>query len=212
MELVRISVPYLYVLALVLAAFAGLGFVRGWAREAVAVGGVIVAWNISARFGDAILQYLNRLARSILFVLNGGIESTDPTALVRSLNETQLADLQQPQVPLAILFATLVIIVYMLTVRFIRARATLLGKIGGSLIGMLNGFLIAFVLLQAPSLQSKLIVSVSLPATGVLSFVEQYTPGLLVALVGIVIVFALFTSLRAARQRKGPGWAEKRRG
>lgn len=211
MELVRTEIPYVYILGLVLAAFATLGFKRGWVREGATFGGVILAWSISARLGDAILQFLNRTTRSILFVVQGGIESSDPARLVRSLNETQLADLQRPQIPLAIMFGILVIIAYVLTNRFLQRQRPIPGKIGGSLIAMLNGFLIAFVMLQAPSLQSKMVLSVSLPTKEGTAIAEQYTPGVLVAVVGVIIAFALFTSIRTARRRVGAGWAEKRR-
>lgn len=212
----EVSVPYVYLLGLILVAFAARGFTQGWAREGATFGGAFAAWLIIEKLGDRILEMVNRLARSVLFVLQGGIESNDPASLVRSLNQLRVVDPEHPQVPLTILFGVLVLIVYLLTPRFILARRTIPAKVGGSLIAIVNGYLIAFALLQEPSLQAKLIVSATFPPIGlpmgdIPGFSGQYVSAALVALVGIVIVLALFTGIRSSRRRMGSGWAEKRR-
>ncbi|MBI2953126.1 MAG: hypothetical protein HYY30_02350 [Chloroflexi bacterium] len=207
----EISVPYAYLLVPVLSAVGLLGSRRGWAREAVTFVGVMLAWLVMARLGEGILQLLNRLARAVLFILEGGMESGDPASLVRRLNQTQLADQQHPEVPLAILFVVLVLVVYLVTSRLIMARTTILAKIGGALLAALNGYIITFVILQEPSPRSTVIASVALPMGDAPGFLGQYLSAALVALVGVVIVFALFSGIRLSRRSAKAGWAEKRR-
>lgn len=213
----EISVPYIYLLAVILAAFGVIGFKRGWAREGATFGGAFAAWLIMVKLGDGILQLVNRFVRSILFVLQGGIDSDDPARLVHNLNQVQVVDLEHPQIPLTVLFIILVSAVYWLTARLIATSRTMPAKVGGALISIVTGYLITFVILQEPSLRSTLFISLTLPwsaspTNGVPGFMGQYLSGVLVVLVGIVIVFALFSSIRTSRRRLGSGWAEKRKG
>ncbi len=211
----EISVPYIYLLGVILIGFAALGFTRGWTREGATFAGVFAAWLVMVKLGDGILQLVNHFARSILFIFQSGMDSKDPAALVQRLNQVQLADLQHPQMPLTILFIILASIVYWLTTRFIRMPRTIPARVGGSLIAIVTGYVITFVILQEPSLQARLVISLTLPWTtlpaGVPGFLGQYLSGALVALVGIVIIFALFSSIRSSKRRLGSGWAEKRR-
>lgn len=213
----ELTIPYIYLLVLVLLGFAGLGLRRGWMREGFQLVGILASWLITAKLGTNILHLVNRLARSVLFVFQGGLDSEDPASLVRRLNKVQIVDPMQPEIPLVILFCVLVAATYTLTTRYVKPSRSIPSKAAGALLAMINGYLIAFVALQEPSLRAKLVISADIPALPSFNghideLIGQYAAFALVTIVGIIIVIALLSSIRSARRRAGQGWAERRRG
>ncbi|MCL5264197.1 MAG: CvpA family protein [Chloroflexi bacterium] len=208
----EISIPYIYVLVLLLAAFGVMGLARGWARDAAALAGVFVSWMVVAKLGGTILEFVNRVARAILFLTQGGIETDDPAQMAVRLSKVQLADLAHPDVPLALLFGLFILIVYLLSSRLIDRRTTWPGKAGGALLGALNGYLVSYAMLQAPSPRTNILTTLTFPVKDIALFLGQYLAAALIIAVGIVIVFALFNGIRTARRSADAGWAQKRKG
>ncbi|MBI4320462.1 MAG: hypothetical protein HY675_18390 [Chloroflexi bacterium] len=206
----EISLPYVYFLAVALSAFAVWGYLRGWAREAFTLAGSVTAWMLTITEGKTVLDFVNKLYRAALFLVQGGIEVQDPGALARRLGGVQLMDLQHDEVPLSVFYGILVIVTYLLVDRYVERKTTIAGHVVGSCLGTLNGYVSTNTLLHWPSQNAVLVTTLTVPDENTIVTFGQYIPAGLVVGVGLVVILALINSMRSNRRGTRSEWAGRK--
>lgn len=206
----ELALPYLYVVVAVVSAWGVVGYARGARPEMVNLAGVTISWLATVKLGDSIIDLLNGLARTALFVARGGIDPESASKAAQSVSTVRLVDPAHPETALAILFAAIVAVFFILSPRFGRRRASVPGKALGSVLGAINGYLSAYVVFQNPSPSALVVLTVTLPAGGA-DALGSYLPALTVVAVGLTLIVALAFSLRATRRSGGTQFAGRRR-
>lgn len=206
----ELGLPYLYVVVVVVSAWGVVGYARGARPEVVNLAGVVISWLATVKLGDSIIELLNGLARTALFVARGGIDPESASKAAQSVSTVRLVDPNQHETALAILFVAIVAVFFMLSHRFVQRRVSVPGKALGCVLGAMNGYLSAYVVFQNPSPSALVVLTVTLPAGGAHTF-GSYLPALTVAAVGLTLIAALVFSLRATRRGSGTQFAGRRR-
>ncbi|MCL5958860.1 MAG: hypothetical protein M1358_05995 [Chloroflexi bacterium] len=208
----QVELPFLYLLAVILSTWGVVGFARGALPEAVNLAGIFISWVFVATLGQSVLDLVNRLARTVLFLVKGGLDAENPSNVVRSLSGVRLVDTGQPQMGLAILFIVMVTAFFVFSRRFESRRTNIVAKVLGSISGALNGYLAAFVIFQAPSPKAEMVVTIGAPSVSGADSLGPYLSGLVIVAVGLIIVVGLMVSMRSSRSTGGTQFAGRRRG
>jgi hypothetical protein len=183
-----------YALIGVLVVFAALGAWRGWLREVATLAGLLVAWLILILVGDRVVGAANQLVLMLRFTLAGGFDRVSADPLLRQLRLRPAIDPAHPDLFLAVLFGVLAIGVYVGVNRLVAGPTAQVGRALGAMIGVANGYLIAFLLLRYLAPAARLRLPLALPVAGLANQLGSYLPTILVAGVLLAIVIALVSS------------------
>ena len=185
-----------YLVIGVLAVFGVIGFWRGWLREVATLAGLLVSWMLLITLGETFIGLVNRLFLMAAFTLRGGFDARDPSLLLRELRQRPLVDPRHPDLFLGLLVLLLAAAAFAAANRLV-ARASGWSAQGlGALVGVANGYLIAYLSLHylAPAQPAGLAPGVN--AWSVAETLGQYLPTVLLVGVGLAVVIALISSRR----------------
>jgi len=137
------------VLIIILACFALIGLRRGVNRELWTLIGIAVGIWITDRLGPTLHERVNRFYRLGWFALSGGLSSEDPTAAWQKAKE--LPDLIKGSAAIEMLvfgfFCAIVLVFIVIGQRHAAAPKTHALRFLGAIVGAINGFLVASVIL-----------------------------------------------------------------
>jgi hypothetical protein len=193
------SLSFTIVVAVAVLLFGLLGFRRGWLREVSTLAGLLVAWLILVAAASPIINVLNRLYWMIRFTAAGGFDSDSPAAVVQELRHQPLVDPRHPGVFLAALFCILAVVAFVAANRFAPPAASAAARGIGVLVGIANGYLVAYLGLRYLSGAGLAGPLLSANPTGVVDLLSRYLPTVL--LVGVVLAIAI--ALLSSRQLGG---------
>ena len=187
---------YSYLVIGVLLVFGALGFWRGWLREIGTLAGLLVAWLVLVSAGETFVGITNRLWLIAAFTLRDGYDSPAPGALIQSLRERAPLDPRHPDFFLGIIFALLAVIVFIAANRFVARATTWSSQALGTLVGLANGYLLAYLGFHYFAPSARVNLAVSMNPADVADALGRYLPTVLVAGVVVAIGIALVSSRR----------------
>lgn len=198
-----------YVVAIVVLVFAGLGFWRGWLREAATLAGLLLSWSLVVFLGHALIDFLNRLFMILAFIVQDGFDARSPGALIEELRRNPPIDPGHPEAVFALLFVALLGLTYLGTARYVARADGLRGRVLGALVGISDGYLVVYLFLRfvAP------VLGLGLEWSGfdvVSTVLERNLTTLLVVGVSLIVGIALLSSSGAPT--KGRSRAPRIRG
>jgi len=187
---------YSYLVAGILGLFVAVGFWRGWLREIGMMGGLLVSWLIVTTAGGSFVSAVNRIYLIAAFIVDGGFDARQPTALIQQLRVHPLIDPRHPGFLLGIVFLAMAGASFVLANRFVAAAGNRSAQALGALVGLANGYLTAYLAFHylAPSAPVHLPLAVS--SSDAADVLGRYLPTLLVAGVAVAIGIALLSSRR----------------
>jgi len=185
----------LYVVGVVIVAFGIVGFVRGWLREMIALAGLVLGWAVVLLGGQLLVLVVDRAYLMVVSTARGLFDSPDPGGILRPLRASPLVDPAHPDPLYAMVFALVVVGVYLVGARSAPGPDGLPAQILGVPVGLMNGYLLAYALLRYAA---PVVVGNDLAATARL--IGQYVTPVLG--VGAVVVAGLAL---AALRGKGRG-------
>lgn len=200
-----------YVVAIVVLVFTGLGFWRGWLREAATLAGLLLSWSLVIFLGHALIDFLNRLYLIVAFIVQDGFDARSPGALIEEMRRSPPLDPRHPEVVFALLFVALLGLTYLGTVRYVARANSLRGRVLGALVGIANGYLVVYLVLRfvAP------VLGLGLEWSGfnvVSTVLERNLTTLLVVGVSLIVGIALLSSSGAAMKGRSRSPAPRARG
>ncbi len=133
---------------IVTVAFSAIGLARGWRREAWTLGALAVVWMLALGAGPLLVGLVNGAGRSLGFVLSGGLTTSNPEPIWRSLALRPLVDPARPELLVAALFAIAVVASYAVPGRRGQVTAGFGDRFVGLAMGCVNGYLVACALLK----------------------------------------------------------------
>ena len=179
--------------------FAAIGLWRGVKREFIVLFGIGVASLLASTQVEFLTTWINRLHKIAIFVVSGGFSEELGSANLESINP--LVETGDDKAWLAVLTFTVVVVLFYLLGQILSKNSPKgLEKVLGGMVGAVNGFIITrFVL---PRVFSTERTQVTIPS-GQVS--EKLTAGpifalVLVALVGILIVYGVRASSGSSRK------------
>lgn len=193
---------YSYVVVGALVACGIVGYQRGWLREVATLGGLLIAWLATLFLGEPAITVVNRLQLIIAFIARDGFDTTAPASLILDIRRHPLVAPSHADIFLGAFFAALALLAYAAASRFVRPEATTAARALGVLVGLVNGYVLAYLALRflAPAARVGLTLPVT-PSDSVNSLGE-YLPTLLVGGVVLAIAIALLSSKRAGTSRR----------
>lgn len=207
------AIQSLAVLITVLMTFAIAGLKRGWIGQAVTLTLIISLWSVFSLTGDILIKFANNIHKGVFFLALCGMEE-DPFACVETsgIMQKTLIDPQEPaQVRLffLVIFVCALAVAYLLVVRFGKLPRSIWQKLIGTLMGVVNGFILSYLLLPFTGEQLPLLPPLEAETAEGFPEVARLIPGFTtVCHVGVpfivVILFVLFViaAVRFARPPK----------
>lgn len=194
---------YQYLLLVLLVGMSALGFWRGWLREIGLTAGLLIVWLLLIVAGTGALGFVNRAYLTVRFVLAGGVDARQPDLLLQSLRARPLVDPRHPEVFLGIAFVVLAGTMFAATHRFIAPAGSRSAQLLGLLIGLANGYLVAYFAFHyfAPSAHIRL--PLAMAVTDVADVLGANLATILIVGVVIAIAIALLSS-RGSSAKSGP--------
>jgi hypothetical protein len=189
-----------YLVGAIVVVFGVVGYLRGWRREAVALAGLVVGWALVIFAGQILVTFVDRAYLMIRYTFSGGFDVGDSDALLRSLRAHPLVDPGNPYPLYAAVFAIILVGVYYVGSRAAAGPGDFVAKMLGVPIGLLNGYLLSYALLQyaAPAAFGR-----SLEPTA--AIVGRYHTPVLALSAGLVAV-----ALIVVLQSRGRGGSSRR--
>lgn len=203
----------LVILITLLMTFAIVGLKRGWIGQAVTLTLIISLWSLFSLTGDTLIKFANNIHKGVFFLALCGTEE-DPFACLESSGIMQkiLVDPQEPaQVRLffLVIFVCALAVAYLLVVRFGKLPRSIWQKLIGTVMGVVNGFILSYLLLPFTAEQLPLLPPLEAGRAEGFEEVARLIPGFTTAChVGVpfivVILFVLFVivAVRFARPPK----------
>jgi hypothetical protein len=208
---VEVNVAYLIVVVLV--GFGALGVWRGWLREVATLAGLLVAWMAVVAVGGALIDLTNRVSLMVTFTLRGGFDSRAPDVLLQTLRQNPAVDPRRPELFLGLLFGALALLAFLAASRFAVPSRSLAGRALGALLGLANGYLVAYLGLRYFLPAARVNLPIVANAAQVDDVLGRYLSTLLVVGVIVAIGIALLSSGRlSARGSRGASRAKSRPG
>jgi len=201
------GMPQMAVVAAVLTVFGFIGFRRGWLREVVTLGALLLTWLIITALGPDIVESVNRLWVLIRFTLSGGADAPDANAVLDRLRSTPLIDPASPELFYAVLFLIAIVAGYIGGQRLAPRPRSLSTQALGTLAGVVNGYVLTYVLLRYVSADEWLSPSLGSSTSAIADTLGGYLSTLLLVAVGLVMCIALIS---ATRLRDSTGSRSKR--
>jgi len=142
------TLPPLWPIALALLGFGALGFKRGWVRELATLGGLLLTWLFLALFGPTLVAWANKLGLIVAFTWRGGFDLADPAPVMRALRAQPAIDPWRPELFHLVLFAAGAFAAYRASGRLAGRPRVTAESVLGVLAGALNGYVLAYVVLD----------------------------------------------------------------
>jgi hypothetical protein len=192
-----------YIVGVVVAVFMVIGFIRGWYREVIALAGLVVGWAIVLFGGQVLVLLVDRAYLMLASTVRGLFDSPDPGAILRQLRANPLVDPAHPDPLYAVVFALVVVGIYVGGTRYAPGPDGLPAKLLGVPVGLMNGYLVAYALLRfaAP-------VAFRGELAGTTGLIGQYVNSVLV--LGVAVVAAGLIMARGRGRGAGLGRARAR--
>ncbi len=191
-------------IACVAGVFGLIGYRRGVRRELTVLLLLLAAIAIVGLFTDSLVAPINRFGYLLRFAREGGLGAEDPTAVWREIRGTpELIQSERNREMLKVgLFSAIILVAYLLTARFGRARSGILDGALGFAVGTLNGVAIVYFLL--PILFPEPIALIQLSTEQVQNTFDggTFRVQFFIVLVVVLIAFGLYT---ASGRSRGPG-------
>lgn len=189
---------YPYVVLAIVIGGAAVGFHRGWLREIATLGGLLVAWLCVTTLGGTLVGSVNRIYLIVRFTIDGGFDSPIPAVMLDVIRKAPLVDPRHAQFFLGIVFVLLAIGAFALASRFAPPSAAASGRALGVLVGLVNGYLVAYLGLRylAPDARSSL--GLGLFPGNLVDELGRYLPTILIAGVVMTIAIALLSSRKGS--------------
>jgi len=181
------------------AVFAAIGLWRGVKRELIVLFGIAVAGLLASTQVEFLTTWVNRFYKIAMFVVKGGLSEELGSAKLGTMKP--LVETGDDRTWLAVItFCTMVIFFYLLGQSLSKNSPNGLGKVLGAMVGAVNGFTISRFVLPRVFPTERTNVAIQ---SGQVS--EKLTSGpilalVLVGLVGILIVYGVQASSRAAKK------------
>lgn len=201
---------FIYLAIVAIIAFGSLGFWRGWLREVATIAGLLVAWLFVVGAGGLAVGLVNRIYLMVAFTIRGGFDSSAPGNLLQTLRSNPLIEPARPGGFYAVLFAALAIASYLLANRFAPAVSQTSARLLGVLVGLANGYLLAYLALRYVAPAIPISIAEPSPANPV-DVLGRYLPTVLLIGVILAIGIALLSSRRFSGRgggRMAPGRAK----
>lgn len=147
----------------VLIVFAVIGLKRGWKGQLITSGLMVLLWAGFDVGGDVLIRLSNNTYRSVLFFALCGTQE-DPSACPRSpeIAQAVLVDpnnWDQKHLFFLIALAFISLLAYVLVLRFTKAPPSILHKLAGVITGVVNGFLVGYLLLPLALQRGQLLTA-----------------------------------------------------
>lgn len=188
------SLTYGVIAAVVL--FGLLGFQRGWLRELPTLAGLLIAWLIVLVGSGSIVDFVNRADLILQFNLKDGFDAASPGALIQELRRSPLVDPRHPGAFAGILFCVLAVIAFVAASRFAPPAAGAASRGLGALLGVANGYLVAYLGLRYLIPTGRVGPVIAAGPGSIVDLLGQYLPTLLLVGVVLAIAIALLSSRR----------------
>jgi hypothetical protein len=190
------ALPPLWPIALALLAFGALGFRRGWVRELATLGGLLLSWLFLALFGLTLVGWANKLGLMVAFTWRGGFDLADPTPLMRALKAQPAIDPWRPELFHLVLFAAGALLAYVASGRLVARPRVTAESVLGALAGALNGYLLAYVLLDYLRIGQRLPGGLGLVGGDAVGVLGRHVATVAIVVVVGAVGIALLTGLR----------------
>ncbi len=203
----------LVILIAVLVVFAIVGLKRGWIGQLVILALIISLWSVFKIAGDLLVKLANNLYKGVFFLVLCGTEE-DPFACLETSGIMQkiLIDPQDPEqarLLFLIIFVFTLLLSYLLLARFGKAPISIVQKLIGAFMGLVNGLLLSYLLLPFTPEQLPLVplseAEVEEGFPEIAQLMPRFTAACQVSVPLIVLVlFVLFVivAVRFIRPRK----------
>ncbi|MSP12955.1 MAG: hypothetical protein EXR62_08355 [Chloroflexi bacterium] len=182
----------LLVLALI---FGFIGFKRGWPKELLVTGFLLLGLILVGFEFDFLANIVNRAWVFFLFALTGGLGSDNPSQVLQQVRGTPLVTADNAPTFTFLVLVLCAIIGYILGERRYKALKGSYNHIVGFFAGLLNGFLIGYITLSRLYLpRPNEVTQVILPTGSLVAILKDYW---IYAIVGAVIVLIVANLVRA---------------
>ncbi|HLH72712.1 MAG TPA: CvpA family protein [Chloroflexota bacterium] len=189
------------VMVLAILFFGIVGFWRGWLREVGALAGLLLSWLIVTALKGALVRLVNRLALIVVFTAKDGFDVAQPGTLIAQLKGEPLIDPAHTLAFAGVVVAVLALISYFASQRLVARPANASAQVLGALVGLVNGYLLAYLGFRYLAPGAALPGPTVLGNTTVSGVLGHYLTTLLV--VGVVLVIAI--SLLSSQRLSGRG-------
>ena len=186
----------LAVMVVAIVAFGVIGFWRGWLREVGTLAGLLLSWLIVTALHDPLIGFVNRLALIWTFTLRGGFDVNQPGVLIAVLKRAPLVNSAHAATFAGLVLVVLALISYLAAQRFVTPPANPSAQVIGALVGLVNGYLLLYLIFHYLAPGAVLPVPGSLGNSTVSGTLGHYLTTLLVGGIVLVIAISLLSSAR----------------
>ena len=194
---------YPYVVLSVLVVGAAIGFQRGWLREIATLGGLLVAWLGVSALGGNLVGVVNRADLIVRFTVNGGFDSTSPGGMLDLLKKAPVVDPHHADTFLGIVVVLVAVASYVAASRYAPPPIAASGRALGVLVGLINGYLLAYLGLRYLAPGARTGYDLGLFSGNLVDELGRYLPTLLIPAVVVTIAIALLNSRKSPSRGSG---------